>query len=94
MERINSANEGLKQAYFVLFENLNALANGYPDVYNALKKDVKLPETNDIRELTNLYDNLNHVLPMFMDEAYLSTYVGENVPINNNDVVNNEEIKS
>ena len=76
VQRINTANDNLKQAYFVLFENLNALASGFPDLYNALKKDVKFPENDEIREFTDLYTALNQVLPMFMDVNYLKTYVG------------------
>ena len=43
LERIQKAGGDLKNIYYILFDNLNALFSSYPELYKQINMVVKLP---------------------------------------------------
>ena len=75
LDRIQKASHDLKDIYYVLFDNLNALFGSYPELYKQINMVVKLPMNEDAIATTNFDNNLNDILEHFKDEQYLSEYV-------------------
>jgi len=78
IERIDEASNNLKDTYYVLFDNLNALFDSYPDIYNQLKMLVKLPDNDRAEEIMLFYKNMKKALEHFKDPQYLSSYIETN----------------
>lgn len=78
IERIDEASNNLKDTYYILFDNLNALFDAYPDVYNQLKMLVKLPDNSKAEEIMTFYNDMKAALEHFKDAQYLSSYIEQN----------------
>jgi hypothetical protein len=76
LERIDSASDDLKDRYYVLFDNLNALYEAYPDLYKEMEMTVKLPKNDDGRDIMQFHEDLHRILDHFKDDQYLESNVG------------------
>lgn len=72
LQRISNNAEDIKSTYYVLLENLNALNKDFPGVYNELKVIVKLPNKNDITDISNFKEDMIKAEQMLCDETFLS----------------------
>ena len=77
LDRIQKASHDLKDIYYVLFDNLNALFGSYPELYKQINMVVKLPTNEDAIAITNFNNDLTNILKHFKDEQYLSEYVDQ-----------------
>jgi hypothetical protein len=73
--RIDEASSNLKDVYYALFDNLNALYESYPDLYQEIEMTVKLPKNEDALNVVQFDNDLHGILEHFQDEQYLSSYV-------------------
>ena len=85
LDRVDAASTDLKNTYYALFENLNALHNSYPDLYKQLEMVVKLPTNEDAKDIVKFDEDLTRLLNNLKDDSYLESYIGPNV--------NGEEVK-
>lgn len=74
-ERIKGSANGLKDMYYTLFDNLNALFATYPSLYKQLQMTVKLPTNNDAMNIVALNNDLMQALERFKDPVYLNSYI-------------------
>ena len=74
-ERIKGSANGLKDMYYALFDNLNALFATYPSLYKQLQMTVKLPTNNDAMNIVALNNDLMQALERFKDPVYLNSYI-------------------
>lgn len=72
LQRIGNNAEDIKSTYYVLLENLNALNKDFPDVYNELKVMVKLPNKNNITDISNFKEDMSKAEQMLCDQTFLS----------------------
>jgi len=89
LQRIDEASQDLKDIYYVLFDNLNALFQSYPDLYKQIQMVVALPENEDAAEVVQFHKDLHNILEHLKDEQYLQGYLNPNKPTNN-PIQNNE----
>lgn len=75
LERVQKASGDLKNIYYILFDNLNALFSSYPELYKQINMVVKLPMNEDAIAIANFDSQLNDILEHFKDEQYLSEYI-------------------
>jgi hypothetical protein len=75
LERIHKSSNNLKDIYYILFDNLNALFTAYPELYKQINMVVKLPSNDDAIGIANFDRDLTQILEHFEDETYLSEYV-------------------
>lgn len=75
LKRVNSNCEDIKSSYYSLLENLNALNKDFPGVYNELKVMVKLPNKNDVNNISDLKNDMENALTMLTDQTFLSGLV-------------------
>lgn len=75
LDRIDKSSEDLRNNYYVLFDNLNALYESYPDLYKKIEMTVKLPKNEDAHGVVKFYKDLHDILEYFSDNDYLSEYV-------------------
>jgi hypothetical protein len=73
--RIDEASHDLKDHYYVLFDNLNALFESYPQLYKEIQMTVKLPTNDDAKNIVQFYDDLHGILTHFQDEQYLNSFI-------------------
>lgn len=73
--RIDEASNNLKDVYYALFDNLNALYESYPDLYKEIEMTVKLPKNEDALNVVQFDNDLHQILEHFQDEQYLSSYI-------------------
>lgn len=74
-DRIDEASDGLKDIYYSLFDNLNALYESYPEIYEQMKMIVKLPDNADAQNVVSFNNDLHMALEHFRDPAYLESYL-------------------
>jgi hypothetical protein len=79
LKRIDNATHNLKDIYYVLFDNLNALFDAYPNLYKEMQMLVKLPTNDDAKDVMQFYKDLHDVLDHLSDKQYLESYI--NPPI-------------
>ena len=77
LERVQKASNDLKDIYYILFDNLNALFSSYPELYKQINTVVKLPTNDDAISIANFNTNLTDILGHFKDEQYLSEFVDQ-----------------
>lgn len=75
LDRISTASDELKDTYFSLFDNLNALYEAYPNLYKQFEMVVKLPDNDSAKEIVELNKDIKRILNNFNDEEYLKTYL-------------------
>ena len=75
LERIKKASNDLKDIYYILFDNLNALFSSYPELYKQINMVVKLPTNEDAISIANFNTNLIDILEHFKDEQYLPEFI-------------------
>lgn len=75
LTRINANAEQLKDVYYSLLENLNALNKDYAGVYNELKVLCKLPNKNTINDIATFKDDIEKATLMLSDKNFLSGIV-------------------
>ena len=80
LDRIDEASHNLKDIYYVLFENLNALFDSYPDLYKQIQMVVALPKNEDAAEIVQFHKDLHDILEHLKDKQYLQTYLKPNTP--------------
>lgn len=84
--RIDEASDNLKDVYYALFDNLNALYETYPNLYKQMQMVIKLPTNDDAMNVVKFHDGLHQVLEHFQDPQYLETYINPEKPENENDM--------
>jgi len=77
LERIQKAGHDLKDIYYILFDDLNALFGSYPELYKQISMVVELPTNEDAIATAKFDSDLNDILEHFKDEQYLSEYVDQ-----------------
>lgn len=75
LERIKESSNNLKDIYYALFDNLNALFSAYPSIYQQLQMTVKLPTNNDAMNTVQFNNDLTIALNKFKDPIYLASYL-------------------
>jgi hypothetical protein len=75
LTRIDEASHDLKDHYYVLFDNLNALFESYPQLYKEIEMTVKLPKNDDAKNIVQFYNDLHEILEHFKDAQYLSSFI-------------------
>lgn len=75
VDMIENNVKDLKDTYYVLLENLNALSRDYVGVYNELKVLCKLPNKNDINDIVQFEEDIEKAKLMFNDENFLSNFI-------------------
>lgn len=73
--RVDGASHELKDSYYVLFDNLNALAEAYPSLYKEIQMVVKLPSNDDAKNIMQFYKDLHEILNHLADPKYLDSYI-------------------
>ena len=73
--RVKEASNNLKDIYYALFDNLTALYQTYPSVYQQLQKIVKLPSNQDAINITTFNNDLTQALERFKDINYLKSFI-------------------
>ena len=69
---LNSANLMVEQLRSFV-ESVNELNKNNTDVYNELKKLVKLPDEQQITELVKLGDDINYAITLFGNDDFLDS---------------------
>ena len=69
---LNSANLMVEQLRSFV-ESVNELNKNNTDVYNELKKLVKLPDEQQITELVKLSDDINYAITLFGNDDFLDS---------------------
>ena len=82
LSRIDEASGQLKDSYYALFDNLNALFETYPKLYEEIQMTVKLPTNDDAENVVKFDQDLRDILIHFEDDSYLDSYI-DNLPQNN-----------
>lgn len=75
LNRIDEASHNLKDVYYVLFDNLNALYKSYPDLYKQIEMVVALPKNEDAANVVQFDSDLNSILTHLNDDQYLNSYI-------------------
>lgn len=75
LARIRESSNNLKDIYYALFDNLNALFSAYPSIYQQLQMTVKLPTNNDAMNTVQFNNDLTIALNKFKDPVYLASYL-------------------
>lgn len=75
LDRIKESSNNLKDIYYALFDNLNALFAAYPSIYQQLQMTVKLPTNNDAMNTVTFNNDLTIALNKFKDPIYLASYL-------------------
>lgn len=75
LEVLDSNVKDLKDTYYVLLENLNALSKDYSGVYNELKVMCKLPNKNDVNDIVQFQSDISKAKEMFNDDNFLSNFI-------------------
>ena len=75
LDRIKESSNNLKDIYYALFDNLNALFASYPSIYQQLQMTVKLPTNKDAMNTVIFNNDLLRALNKFQNEAYLASYL-------------------
>lgn len=78
-DRIDEASNNLKDIYYSLFDNLNALYESYPEIYEQMKMIVNLPDNSDAENIVSFNNDLHMALEHFRDPAYLESYLKDGV---------------
>ena len=71
LERINNSTDNIKDAYYLLLDNLNAINSSYPNLYKELEQLIKLPNESDIREVVRLKDDMNDAIKYLENVDFL-----------------------
>ena len=75
LKRVDEASDKLKDIYYVMFDNLNALYEAYPDLYKQIEMVVKLPSNKEAINVVKFNEDLHDILEHMKDEGYLNSYV-------------------
>ena len=81
LKRIDGASHKLKDTYYVLFDNLNALYESYPDLYKQIQMVVALPKNEDAAEVVQFHKDLSAILEHLNDDQYLQGYLSGGNPL-------------
>ena len=76
LSRISQSMADLNDIYYSLFDNLTALYNSFPTVYQQVEQSVKLPTNDDAAEVVNLKNDFNMLIEHLKDPQYLSSFMG------------------
>ena len=66
LNRINKSCENIKDDYYILLDNLNAIYSSYPNLYNELKQVVKLPNDKDIKNVVDLNNSMESMINQYL----------------------------
>lgn len=75
LDRIQESSNNLKDIYYALFDNLNALFSAYPSIYQQLQMTVKLPSNRDAMNTVTFNNDLTVALNKFKNPEYLASYL-------------------
>jgi len=75
LDRIESSSANLKDIYYSLFDNLNALYSEFPSIYQQMEMSVKLPTNQDAMNIVTLSNDLKESITRFKDPQYLASYL-------------------
>ena len=75
LDRIQQSSNNLKDIYYALFDNLNALFSAYPSIYQQLQMTVKLPTNRDAMNTVTFNNDLTIALNKFKNPEYLASYL-------------------
>ena len=95
LDRIDESSNSLKDIYYSLYDNLNAIYESYPDLYKQMQMVIKLPTNDDAVNIVKFNDDLHQVINHFKDPQYLSSYIEPKMEnqdgIQNNDAMLGED---
>lgn len=89
LQRVDEASHNLKDVYYVLFDNLNALYKSYPDLYKQIEMVVTLPKNEDAADIVKFDNDLNSILTHLNDDQYLNSYINPDKMDNNQQGLDN-----
>lgn len=72
LERINTSVDDIRDTYYSLLDNLNAINESYPNLYTELKQLVKLPDENEIREIVDMQKDVKDAVKYLQDPNFLN----------------------
>lgn len=72
LERINTSVDDIRDTYYSLLDNLNAINESYPNLYTELKQLVKLPDENEIREIVDMQKDVKGAVKYLQDPNFLN----------------------
>jgi vacuolar-type H+-ATPase subunit E/Vma4 len=71
LERINNSVDDIRDTYYSLLDNLNAVNESYPNLYNELKQLVKLPDEVEVREIVEMQEDVKNAVKYLQDPNFL-----------------------
>ena len=75
LDKIETAADNLKDIYYVLFDNLNAIYDSYPEIYEQLQMIIKLPTNDDAEEIVAFNNDIKSALSHFRNKSYVNSYL-------------------
>ena len=72
LERINNSVDDIRDTYYSLLDNLNAINESYPNLYNELKQIVKLPDEVEIKEIVEMQQDVKDAVAYLQDPNFLN----------------------
>lgn len=72
LNRIQQSGNDIRDAYYILLDNLNALYKDYPGVYNELKVMVKLPDKKQVENIAQLELDIEKAIQYLSDPNFLN----------------------
>ncbi len=71
LDRIDNSVDDIKDAYYSLLDNLNAINNAYPNLYTELTQLIKLPNESNIKEVVQLKSDMDDAVKYLKDPDFL-----------------------
>jgi len=75
LDRIQNSTNDLKNYYYALFDNLNALFKTYPSLYKELEKTIKFPKEEDAQNIVEFYNQIQTQIEHYKNDEYLSAII-------------------
>jgi len=75
LNKINNSIEPIKDSYYTMINNLNALNTNFPNIYNQLKYMCKLPDNNDINDINTLEQDIHNAFDKLSNKDFLKNFV-------------------
>ena len=76
LNKVKNSCQNIKDNYYVLLDNLNAIYIDYPNIYNEIKQIVKLPNDNNIKDVANMEKNMSDIIEKYLsNKDYLQSVI-------------------
>lgn len=75
LNRILQSGEDIKDAYYSLLDNLNALNRDYQGIYNEFKMMVKLPDKKEVNNVAQLQLDISEAVKYLSDPNFIENFL-------------------